>query len=233
MSGNSNCIIIGLLAAILLVLMMGQQAFLTALGWLGGCLFVIVVILVAIRGMVWAVKATVGGFRNFINGIAEDKANGRPWMWQILMLSGVIGICFAGITALTIWMLDARSFSDAVYAVPYVWVPISLLLLSHLMKAVESAPEWLPGVPRMLKAWLMLVAAPVVGPMARWRSIREARAKGQVISSVSASLSILGSFALNIFIFSLTAWIPLAILAFAIFGFVFAFRTGSDFLSGD
>lgn len=201
--------IIFLLAAILSVMLFGASAFLTGLAWLAG--------IGAVLGIVFLV---IAGVAKFLGSIREEvvaaRAERKPWIWLLVAWPGIVGgFVICGLAAVR-WMGGGIRYGDAISTVPYSWVPVTLILAGMAVAAIESAHEWLPKVPgrvaALLRGWLMLLGAPVLAPFGRWQSIREQRARGEVVGVVSAGLSILGTFLASLLVWIAAVSVPLTLV---------------------
>ncbi len=191
MSDLNGKAIVFLLAAILCVMLFGASAVLSGFGWMLGIGIVLGVVFLIIAG----IAKFIGSIRD---EVVVAKSKGEPWLALFVAWPAMIGIFIVGGLAALRWWEGGIRFKDALGEVPYYWVPVTLLFASMGVALIESAQSWLPQVPgkvaALVRGWLMLVGAPVLAPLGRLRSIREARARGERIGSFATSASVLGSF---------------------------------------
>jgi len=217
MNESHSRAIVFLLAAILCVMLFGAGAVLSGFGWMAGIGLVLGIVFVGVA----VIAKFIGSFRD---EVVAAKSKREPWLWLFVVWPAIIGnFIVCGIAALR-WWGGNISFKDALGEVPYFWVPVALLFGAMGVSAIESAPTWLPEVPSKVKAgvrgWLMLVGAPVLAPMGRLRSIREARGRGERIGLVSTGLSVAGSFMVSMVVFFLAVLFPFVLVVVIASGFL-------------
>ncbi|HLZ03652.1 MAG TPA: hypothetical protein VKR55_16085 [Bradyrhizobium sp.] len=100
-------------------------------------------------------------------------------------------------------------------------IVVTLTLLYVLIVAVASvfvgvrdtAPK-LPGAAAaFLRSYAKFLGAPVLGPIAYWRSVSERRTRGEHVGAVSSSLAFLWTFLVGVFLSWLACIIPLLIVS--------------------
>jgi len=200
--------IVFLLAAILCVMLFGPGAVLTALGW--GV--AIGLVIGAFCLVAWGCFALFAGL---VSEIANNREQGKPWLWLPVFWIGLIGdFIVIGIAAIY-WLEGGYRFKEAISLVPYWWVPVAFMAGGGIIIAIETSAKWVPEVPGKIlgffKAWLMLLIGPVAAPVGRWKTIRHQRSTGEHIGLVSAGLSISGTFLVSVLLWFVSTLIPLSL----------------------
>lgn len=220
MNNDNSGAIVFLLAAILCVLLFGSSAVLTGLGWVAGIGAVLAVIFLVIAGIACL-------FRSLRDEVASARVERKPWLWLFVAWPATIGNVAVVALAVLYWLAGDVRFKDALDEIPYFWVPVTALFASMIVAAIESAHEWAPKVPgyiastartvpgktiSFIQGWLSLLVGPVLGPVGRWQTIREQRARGEHVGLVSAALSLFGAFLVGVLLWPLVLF-PVGIVA--------------------
>jgi hypothetical protein len=129
-----------LLLLILCVLLFGAGAVLSGLGWLAVISIGLLVVLLAVLG-------SAAFIRSMHNEIATERSKQRPWLYLVIGLPAVIGNF--GVFAFT-WLQGSK-----IDAVPYYWVPVTLIFASMLVLGLESANSWLPKIPGFIAGFFV------------------------------------------------------------------------------
>lgn len=197
-----------LLFLILCVLLFGAGAVLTGLGWLA-------VISVGLLVVMLAVLCAVAFLRSVHDGIAMERSEQRPWLYLVIGIPAVIGNF--GIVALS-WLQGGN-----IDAVPYSWVPITIIFASILVLALETANHWLPKVPGFIAVffvgWAKFLVLPILGPIGHWKLARTPSAAGDQSGVLAASLSTFWTFIVAVFLWWF-AVLPIVVLAAFAYGAV-------------
>lgn len=204
MNESHSSAIVLLLAAILCVMLFGAGAVLSGLWW------------IAIAGAILvAVFLVIALVAHLYGSVTEARSEGRAWLYLLVGIPALIANFAAFCVAYLEAWSDGSSAGNALDDVPYAWIAPILLIASMVVAAIETAPGWLPKVPRKISAllhlWFALLVGPYMGPMGRWRAIRKRRAQGERVGAFSAGLSIVGVFTLSICLWLIAVYLPLAI----------------------
>jgi hypothetical protein len=190
-----------LLFLILCVLLFGAGAVLTGLGWLALISIGLLVVLLAVLG-------SVKFIRSMHDEIATQRSEQRPWLYLIIGMPAVIGNF--GVFAFS-WLQGGK-----IDAVPYWWVPATILFASMLVLAIESANSWLPKVPEFITGffvgWAKFLVSPVLAPIGHWKSIRKPNPAGDRTGMLVASVSTLWTFIVAVFLW----WLAVLPLIFVV-----------------
>jgi hypothetical protein len=192
-----------LLFLILCVLLFGAGAVLSGLGWLALISVGLLVVLLAVLG-------SAKFIRSMNDEIAAQRSEQRPWLYLILGTPAVIGNF--GVFALS-WLQGGN-----IDAVPYWWVPVTIMFASMLVLALESANSWLPKVPGFITGffvgWAKFLVLPVLAPIGHWKWIRAPNPAGDQTGVVVASVSTLWTFIVAVFLWWLAVLPPIFVVAF-------------------
>lgn len=210
MTERHGTAIIILLSAIFCVLLFGANAFLSGMTWvlgIGAVIAAIVFALLLIRKI----------FNFILEGIFEVRANNQPWVWLIFVFPAIICNFIIFALAFTECYAGCNKFGATLLTVPFYWVPQALIATGFLVLAIETAHTWWPKIPMLFSAamrnWILLSCAPLLGPFGRWQTIRASRAEGKQISSISALLSVCGTFFVSILLWLPGVGIPLLLVS--------------------
>jgi hypothetical protein len=205
MNESHSRAIVFLLAAILCVMLFGAGSVLSGFGWMAGIGVVLSVLLLILVAFAKLIDAGFDFLWSIRDEVVSARSNKKPWLWLLIALPAIIGLpVVLGLTTL-LWLGGEVRFKAAYEQVPYNWVPLTFLFASFVVGAIENWRDWLHEVPsvvavvprklvELVRCWLMLVCAPFLAPLGRWRSIREAQARGERIGSFTTAASIFGSF---------------------------------------
>jgi hypothetical protein len=123
------------------------------LGWLALISVGLLVVLLVVLG-------SAAFIRSVRDEIATQRRAQRPWLFIIIGLPAVIENF--GVFAVS-WLQGGK-----IDAVPYWWVPITIVFASILVLALESANSRLPKVPGFVTGfcvgWAKCLVAPVLTP---------------------------------------------------------------------
>jgi hypothetical protein len=193
-----------LLFLILCVLLFGAGAVLSGLGWLAVISVGLLVVLLAVLG-------SAAFIRGMHDEIATQRSQQRPWLYLIVGIPAVIGNF--GVVALS-WLQGGK-----IDAIPYWWVPVTILFASILVLALESANSWLPKVPGFITgffvSWAKFLVLPVLGPIGHWKSIRKPNPTGDRTGLLVASASTLWTFIVAVFLWWFAVLPLILVVAFA------------------
>lgn len=183
--------IVYLLAAILCVMLFGASAFMSGMAWGAAIAAAIGLAFAAL----WGVARLL---RHIRQEMVSERDAGRAWRYLPIFWLGLAPNFLVIACAGFIWLEKGGRFRDALVAVPYWWVPVSIMGLGMVIALAESAGDWLPAIPgrfaAFFRSWFLLFCAPVFGPIGRWREIRSARARGERVNSLGAGLSVIATF---------------------------------------
>jgi hypothetical protein len=210
MNERHSTAIIVLLSAIFCVLLFGATAFLSGMTWVLGIGAAIVSIAFVLLLLKKILKFT-------LEGIFDVRANGQPWIWLIFVFPAIVCNFLVFAIAFAECYTGCNKFGATLLAVPFYWVPQALFATGFLVLAIETAHTWWPKIPTLffaaMRNWILLSCAPLLGPFGRWRSIRASRAEGKKISSLSALLSVGGTFFVSILLWLPGVGIPLLLVS--------------------
>jgi hypothetical protein len=194
-----------LLFLILCVLLFGAAAVLSGLGWLALISVGLLVVLLVVLGSAKLI-------RSMHDEIATQRSEQRPWLYLVIGMPAMIGNI--GVFAFS-WLQGGK-----IDAVPYWWVPVTIMFASMLLLALESTNSWLPKVPGFITGffvgWVKFLVLPVLGPIGHWKSIRKPNPAGDRTGVVVASVSTFWTFIVAVFLW----WLAVLPLIFAV---VFAY----------
>jgi hypothetical protein len=193
-----------LLFLILCVFLFGAGAVLSGLGWLAFISVGLLVVLLVVLG-------SAAFIRSMHDEIATQRREQRPWLFLIIGLPAVIGNF--GVFAFS-WLQGGE-----IDAVPYWWVPVTIMFASMLVLALESANSWFPKVPGFVLgfcvAWAKFLVLPVLGPIGHWKSIRTPNPVGDRTGVIVASVSTLWTFIVAVFLWWIAVLPLILVVAFA------------------
>ena len=138
--GHSQLIII-LLAGIFAVLLFGREATLGSMQtmfWIGLALGVVALIVWAIISFIRYIRRETKAYRDEVR---RDREEGRPWLYRFAAWPGIIGnflvIAVAGYSR---YVEDScrALLGDCLQQIPYWWFPVTLLLASIPISALEQ-----------------------------------------------------------------------------------------------
>lgn len=130
------------------------------------------------------------------------------------------------IVLLLILLLCVLLFGAGAVLAGFGWlavIVVTLALLYALIVAValvfvgvrDTAPK-LPGAAAaFFEGYARFLSAPILGPIAYWRSVSERRMRGEHVGTVSISLTFLWTFIVGVFLSWLACIIPLLIIGAA------------------
>jgi hypothetical protein len=126
------------------------------------------------------------------------------------------------IVLLLILILCALLFGAGAVLAGFGWLAVivaMLTLLYALIVAVatvfivarDAAPKLPEAASAFFQGYARLLGAPILGPVAYWRSVSERRARGERVGAVSISLTLLWTLIVGVFLSWLALTIPLLI----------------------
>jgi len=126
------------------------------------------------------------------------------------------------IVLLLILILCVLLFGAGAVLAGFGWLAVivaTLILLYALVVAVawvfvgarDTAPKVPGAAAAFFRSYARFLGAPVLGPLAYWRSVSEQRTRGEHVGTVSISLSLLWTFIVGVFLSWLALSIPLII----------------------
>lgn len=181
-----------ILALILAVMLFGADTVKGGIGLVGAIAACLLVITCAFK--------IVGAGVDFVRKeVAENKRQGAPWRALYLIYPAIIANILVG--ALAVVNADwsqSGAFRTSLEAIPYWWLPITLMFVGWFLEWLENAPNWLPKIPGaiidFLNRWAFTFVAPVTYPRKRWTEIETQGLPGQPVGKLRATGSLLWSF---------------------------------------
>ena len=146
MDKNHSRLIVILLAGIFLVLSFGREAFFWAcLGVIAGLVAIVLIgLIVWVQGVCLRLlfgedlRASWLDFEGDLRALAWSFRNGGPWLSQLVMIVGGIGVFVVAITAVARWVMGSCDYF-CIDTIPYHWLPLCLLFGGVPLLFVEAA----------------------------------------------------------------------------------------------
>lgn len=103
----------------------------------------------------------------------------------------------------------------AVIAVTLTLLYVLIVAMASVFIGVRETALKLPRAAAFFRGYIRFLGAPVLGPIAYWRSVSERRARGEHVDMISTSFTFLWTFIVGVFLSWVAFVIPVLIVSAA------------------